>query len=236
MDSPIVILTFFRYKNLPDKFWAFTMMQFAHQMIKDIPGLRFYKLLGSGAGNGFKMYANFAVYALLSVWDNQNKADEFINNSILFQKYRSNATEIWSVYLIPIRSHGSWSGINPFKTEQVLNEHVAPVAVITRATIKPRLLPAFWRQVPETSKILSQQEGLIASFGIGEWPVVQMATFSIWKSEDDIKKYAYDSREHLEAIKKTRKLNWYSEELFARFKPYRSEGIWNGKDPLGDYL
>ena len=31
------------------------------------------------------------------------------------------------------------------------------------------------------------------------------------------KKFAYDSQAHSEIIKKTRKRNWYSEDLFARF-------------------
>jgi hypothetical protein len=29
--------------------------------------------------------------------------------------------------------------------------------------------------------------------------------------------YAYKNPQHLEAIKKTKELNWYSEELFGRF-------------------
>lgn len=48
--------------------------------------------------------------------------------------------------------------------------------------------------------------------------------------------FAYKSKDHQNAIKKTRQLDWYKEELFSRFQPYRSEGTWNGKVPLREFL
>lgn len=72
--------------------------------------------------------------------------------------------------------------------------------------------------------------------GIGEVPIIQMATFSIWKSKESVSNFAYGSSEHRIAIQKTRELNWYKEELFARFKPYKSTGTWNGKNPLAEFI
>jgi heme-degrading monooxygenase HmoA len=76
--------------------------------------------------------------------------------------------------------------------------------------------------------------GYITSFGIGEAPVYRQATFSVWQSLDDVKNFAYKSREHAEVIKLTRSENWYSEELFARFKILESFGALHEKDPLGN--
>ena len=79
-------------------------------------------------------------------------------------------------------------------------------------------------------------KGYITSFGIGEAPVYRQAIFSIWESLDDVKNFAYRSREHGEVIKKTRSENWYKEELFARFKPIATYGTIKGKDPMSNYI
>jgi hypothetical protein len=65
---------------------------------------------------------------------------------------------------------------------------------------------------------------LVFSKGIGEFPLLMQATFSLWKSAESMMDYAYKNPKHTEMVKKTRELGWYSEELFARFEPYKIEG------------
>jgi hypothetical protein len=55
-----------------------------------------------------------------------------------------------------------------------------------------------------------------------------MATFSLWKDFESVKQFAYKAN-NKEAIKKTREYEWYSEELFSRFQPYKSSGTWEEK-------
>ena len=55
------------------------------------------------------------------------------------------------------------------------------------------------------------------------------------QSLDDMKAFAYSQKEHAEVIQKTRQRNWYSEELFTRFKITGCTGTLNGKNPLRDY-
>jgi heme-degrading monooxygenase HmoA len=52
---------------------------------------------------------------------------------------------------------------------------------------------------------------------VGELPLIYQATLSIWETQEHMRAYAYKNPQHLEAIKKTKELNWYSEELFGRF-------------------
>jgi hypothetical protein len=49
--SQITTCTFFKLEVL-NKLWAFSQMQLGHAHFKNIEGLVFYKLLGSGAENG----------------------------------------------------------------------------------------------------------------------------------------------------------------------------------------
>jgi len=229
MKIPLVQIHFFRYEGFRNKYWAFSMMQLAYPMLRSIPGLTFYKMLGTGAGNGFSPFPDFSVYGLLTVWENEELAVSFMKDSVLFNRFNQRSSEIWSLFMHPLSSHGSWDGINPFKPDDPELEG-EKIAVITRATLDPKKMITFWKNVPQASEILKDQEGLIQSFGIGEWPLSRMATFSLWENEESLKKYAYQSEEHLDVIRKTRSLNWYTEELFSRFRPYKSLGSWEGKD------
>lgn len=230
--SQITTITFFKYQTLSQKFWSFQMMQFAHAPLGKVKGQTFYKLMGSGKNEGFNPFPDWSVYSLLQVWESASAADAFFKEAELMNRYRKHATEIWTIYMKNIKANGAWSKQNPFQPAHDLDEHNKHVAVITRATIKLSKLVPFWKYVPTSHQPLKHNSGLIYTKGIGEIPVIQMATFSLWKDWESVKKFAYESKEHNEAIRKTRALNWYSEELFSRFQPYRSEGTWEGKNLL----
>jgi heme-degrading monooxygenase HmoA len=97
-------------------------------------------------------------------------------------------------------------------------------------------LKNFWANVDDVSDLMRKSPGYITSLGIGERPLYRQATFSVWNSLDNVKAFAYGSREHAEVIKKTRDEGWYSEELFARFKPVAVSGTLNNADPLNGLI
>ena len=214
------------------KAWAFKMVQFAHPYLSQSSGLTFYKLLGSGKGIGFNPLPDWSVYSLLQVWDREESAEAFFRDSVLMTLYRERASEVWTLYMKNAIAHGKWSGANPFTTDPLLGLKTGPVAVITRATIRISKLHLFWKFVPTSQQSLLQNPGLLYAKGIGEAPFLQMATFSLWKDLEALKAFAYESAGHREAIRKTRELNWYREELFSRFQPFRSVGSWSGKELL----
>jgi heme-degrading monooxygenase HmoA len=237
MSKSITTLAFFRYSTWYGRVWAFFQMQLAHAHLRSVEGLSFYKLMGSGREMGFNPAPDWSVYALVAVWEDATFAHHFWDHAALARRFRANSTEQWVLYMKVREVKGLWSGGNPFEKSAHLDEGNPLLAVITRATIKPRRLIDFWRYVPTSQRpIAAGCDGLIFTKGIGEAPLLQMATFSLWRDFDALKKFAYQSPEHRVAIEKTKQLGWYKEEMFARFQPYRSDGIWGGKDPLADYL
>lgn len=220
----ITTLTFFKYQGIYNKVWAFGMMQFAHSSLANTAGQQFYKLMGSGKGMGFNPLPDWSVYALLQVWETEAQADAFFKHSKLIQRYHNHSIGRRSYYMKNIVAKGKWSGKNPFVAHPALDKNNPQLAIITRATIKPSKLYRFWAYVPTSQKKLLNNPDLMYTKGIGEVPIIQMATFSIWKNKEAVQQFAYNSKEHATAIKMTRELDWYSEELFARFQPYRIEG------------
>jgi hypothetical protein len=227
--GPVTTCTFLKLEGFSNKWWAFKEMQFGLKSLKKIDGLNFFKLLGSGAKKGFSSFPNFGTYVLLCVWKSEEKANDFLHNSAYFKQYLSKSSEHFSVFLNAAEVHGKWAGTQPFETNVILHLE-KPVMVLTRATIRFSKLLSFWRRVGKVSKSLDLYDGLAFSIGVGEWPLIQQATLSIWKTQAEMLHYAYTNPKHREVVLLTRKLNWYKEEMFARFIPYKLEGTWNGQN------
>lgn len=233
--APLTTITLCSYRG-GAQFWAFNKMGSAPLALARVPGLRFWKLLGTGRGQGFTLRPDLSRYGLLGVWETAAAADDFFARARLIRDYRQHAHEIYTVRLRAFQAHGQWSGSNPFLPLMAPPPAAAPVAVLTRARIRLRQLAAFWRAVPATTRALTEAPGLLASIGIGEIPFTHPATFSIWRDADEMRRFAYGTRAHREVIRRRAAESWYREELFARFRILGSEGEWDGRDPLASHL
>lgn len=226
----IVSLTIVRYRKslVPFALLAMAIHRLPLMLTK---GCSFWKLLGSGRNGTFDLQPDWQQWGLFAVWEDREAFDQFYNKSFINTWWNSFTFEKWTILCEPLQSHGKWDGKEPFGKPDV-KDIKGPVAILTRATIRLNKLKGFWSNVDSVANIMANAPGFITSLGIGEVPVYRQATFSIWKSIDNVKAFAYASKEHAEVIKKTRLENWYSEELFARFKITDSFGLLNGKDPL----
>ncbi len=208
----MVTLSVIQYRQ--NKWWAFKQMQLMPPILAKIEGCEFAKLLGTGSGFGFSLWPDFTTYALLLKWKDEQDAETFFSKNPLFSELRSQSETIETHYLEPLGAHGTWYGKNPFTEKAQYNG--GKIAVITRARINIHKLPRFWQFVPKASKAIEEAKGLVYTKGIGEWPLIEQATFSIWESEQAMKDYAYTDV-HKEIIGKVKKENWYKEEMFSRF-------------------
>jgi len=226
----IVSLTITRYRKalIPFALLAMALHRLPMAMLKEC---KFWKLLGTGRNGTFDLQPDWQQWGLLAVWDDREAFDEFYESSLVAKWWKILARERWTLLCEPLQSHGKWDGLEPFGKPDV-KDYTGPVAVLTRATIRLSKLKGFWSNVDSVANVMADAPGFITSIGIGEAPLYRQATFSVWKSLDEVKAFAYASKEHAEVIKKTRSENWYSEELFARFRPIASFGTINGIDPL----
>lgn len=216
------VISFFEYKGAKHKWHALGRMGRPPLLEQTIKGLSFWKALGSGSGNGFSIWPDFSTFGLLTVFTSEEDANYFLNSNVM-SHYTATCSRFSHILMHSIKAHGQWSKQEPFSPTVKYNEN-KPIAVITRATIKPKLAYKFWRYVPSVSKSMNGHEGLIFSKGIGEWPILMQATFSLWNTGNAMMAYAYQNNKHADMVKKTRELGWYSEELFSRFHPFEVRG------------
>lgn len=211
---------------------AMTRVGYQRWSLRQSPGLRFAKLLGTGSGRTFTPRdADLRHWALVTVFDSPAARDAF-ERSPQVASWRRIAQEELQVQMTPLSSVGTWAGRAPFETPQVPQRWDGPVAAITRAQIKPHLWRRFWSAVPPVVLDLSARDGLLMSMGIGEAPVGLQGTFSMWRSNRDLTAFAYRSAAHQRAMEQTGELQWYAEELFARFAVTGVSGTLNGLNPL----
>lgn len=213
----ITLIIFFKINGFRNQYWAFSQMVLAYFKLKNVIGLKFFKSLGTGGGNGFDLKPSFSNYCWLMVWESEQDAREFLHSNLYFNQYRERCILGQVFFLENILSHGQWSNSNPFEKAHDYVEG-SKVLVLTRARIKFSKLLQFWLKVGKTVKKLYSYPDLEGAVGVGEFPLIQQASISIWKNIDAMNKFAYEDTTHIEIMKLTRKYKWYKEELFARFQ------------------
>ena len=219
--------------------------------LRGTPGLRFARLLGTGRG-ATAMGADLARTALFAVWTSPVALAAFEDGWFGERAARVRAAggEVYGVRLALLSGHGRWGGRDvladlrasgdppsfaaPFTgAPPRASRPAGPVAVLTRATVRPSRWHRFRGSRPPVSQELAGAPGLRAAVAVGEAPVGLQATFSIWSDAAAVVAFARGP-EHRSVVRRTRAEGWYGEELFARFAPETTTGTWDGRDPLAD--
>lgn len=226
-----VSISFFRFATAAARLWVLGQMGAARLDFRTMPEVGFWKLCGSGAGEGFLPRPNPAVWAILATWPDEPTARRCISEASVYQRWRSRAVESWTVYLGPTAVRGAWSGVTPF--EESDGPRDGPIAALTRATVKARAITGFWGRVPKIDEVIGADPNVLFKIGIGEVPWLHQVTFSIWPDIETMNNFARADGPHARAIRAVRENGWFREELYARFAVLGYEGLWNGKAPLG---
>lgn len=228
-------LSVFRFEGAGPRLWAFGQMGLARGALAAVPDLGFRKLFGTGSGESFRPRPNFGVYAILGTWPSEAVARARLAACEPFRRYRAHAAECFTVYLATVSARGAWDGQAPFAKAPEAGP-AEPVAVLTRASIRPAKALAFWRDAPDIDAQTAREPCLLFKLGMGEVPWIRQVTFSIWSDLEAMKGFAYRHPFHRDAARHARQRAWFSEELFARFRVLGAEGSWGGGDPLAAHI
>lgn len=200
--------------------WALRQMSSARPLLRGAAGLRFWRLLGTGRRFG-DVTPDLRRHALLGVWDDEAAAEAFLRDSAYVAGWRARAARRVTSFLRTLGSMGAWDGERPFGASTG-KPATGPVAVLTRATVRPLRQLAFWRQASAVDRALRGAGGLRFALPVGELPLHRSGTFTIWDDAQAIARFV-GCDAHRTAMAARREQSWYREELFARFAVERSE-------------
>lgn len=239
-----VTLTIINYPRLLGIAGFFSMLFFRFFLAGN-KEIVFYKLMGTGLNGSFDLRPDTRQWVIMSFSKDNNLAGIKEDSNLQVRKIYGRAISAWvrffqcetAIFRLQIISgHGSWDKRVLSETKGqglAVNE---PLAVFTRATIRLSRLRAFWKEAPKTNQTSARADGLLFSLGTGEWPAIRQATFSIWRSADHMKAFAYQAPEHLDVIRKTREERWYAEEMFLRMRLVSASGSVKGKEISSSFI
>lgn len=229
---PVATLSLFRFSGLMNRAFVISQMAMARFALSRSRQPLFWKLCGSGTGEGFTPKPNWGVWAILAVWPDEFSAREGVVDLPVWQRWRAKAEEDWHLILQPLAARGSWAGVNPFLPDPGHRPQAGKIAVLTRATLRPRHAMQFWKRVPNISHAIGQNLDVDFKIGIGEMPFLHQVTFSVWPDAPAMSRFAHADGPHASAVRDVRAGDWFAEELYARFRLLGTIGSWGGRDPL----
>jgi spheroidene monooxygenase len=218
----LLLLVRWRERAVP---WGLWRLVRGERALGDVPGLRFARVLGSGRDGGFGLAPSFDTQGLIGFFDDEPSARAFAGGTLV-AAYRERAQESLHALLRATSCRGSWGGVSLAVTASA--DAAAPVASLTRASIRTRHASAFWRHAPAAQDGVRQAPGCRLAVGLGEAPLLRQATFSLWDNAAAMDAYAR-SGAHRQAIEGAWRHHWFSESMFVRFAAIDLQGQWQGR-------
>lgn len=196
-----------------------------------VSGLRYAEttVTARQGGSGLPLYPGR--FGLIAAWDDDAALDDFSRSADPLARLLLGG---WHTRLEPLRVSGAWPAMPGLPERQLPVADDEPVAVLTLG--RPRLtrLRPFLRSAGPAEEEVVAAPGLLASIGLAR-PTRLVSTFSLWSSAAAMRDYSYrDGGTHMAAVRADRERPFHHESAFIRFRPYRSEGEWEGRDPLAN--
>jgi heme-degrading monooxygenase HmoA len=171
----------------------------------------------------------FKRVALVAAWENDSAFEAFSAHHPLAARLSSG----WQVRLQPLHVYGKWPRLPGLPEGEVEVGSDEPVAVLTLGRPRLKRLPAFLKASAGAEAEAVTNPDVLALTGLARPPRL-VATFSLWRNVEAMRAYARGRSDggHPTATRADRANPFHHESAFIRFRPYASQGSWDGRDPL----
>ena len=144
--------------------------------------------------------------------------------------------EVWQARLKPSHSSGTWHGADPIGKIEAEELPAGPVAMLTRGELRLNKVPTFWLSTTRVAvDDVLEVPWLLAGIALVERPFIEVMTFTLWTSKDNVRDFARKRPAHSGLIERDRTERIFRTFYYAHFHPYKSEGTWYGQDPLSGF-
>jgi hypothetical protein len=196
----------------------------------DVPGLRYAETVGAAPlGDSLLPTPQTGRVGLIAAWEDDAAFEAFAARHPLARRLSSG----WQVRLRPLHVYGSWPEMPGLSSEEIEVGEEEPVAVLTIGRLRLRRVWPFLKASAAAEGEAVANPAMLASTGLARPPRL-VSTFSIWRDVGAMRDYARGHRDgaHPAATRAHRQNSFHHESAFIRFRPYASEGEWDGRDPL----
>jgi hypothetical protein len=216
--------------HLAEPGWRRTLALLRHRPNPaDVPGLTYAELaLGTPLRSGPVPRPGPGRIGLIAAWEDDKALDAFLATHPLAERLAGG----WHARLTPLRTFGSWAGMPGLPKRELPVEDEEPVAVLTLGRPRVGRAVPFLKSSAPAERAAVDDPAVLASTALARPPYF-VSTFSLWRSSAAMRRYAHnDGGSHQAAVRADRARPFHHESAFVRFRPYASEGTWDGRDPL----
>lgn len=167
---------------------------------------------------------------LIAGWEEDAALDRFLDSHRVGKAMAGG----WHTRLEPLRCFGSWSALPGLPDKELPVDDAEPVAALTLGRLRFLRTRSFLKAGGPAERDAVANPAVVASTGLGRIAGPRLvSTFSIWRSAGAMREYAFGKAgSHQAAVRADRATPFHHESAFIRFRPYASQGLWDGRDPL----
>jgi len=194
-----------------------------------VPGLTYAETTTTAAlGEPLLPPRQLGRVGMIAAWEEDAALEDFCRRHPVAQRLAGG----WQVRLEPLRVFGRWAEMPGLPARPLPVDDEEPVAVLTLGRLRLRRIGPFRRSAAPAESAAIGDPALLAGTGLARPPRL-VATFSLWRSAAAMREYATGAGgAHEAAIQADRARPFHHESAFVRFRPYASQGSWDGRYPL----